>query len=146
MEPDRLGDSLTCSKWGFQAMHDRRPMRSRQRGVTFIGWLFLLAPLAIVVYAGIRLAPMYLNYMKVAKALNEVATEYKTGGANVQGIKMTLDRHFEIDMINYPTWQDVKVTHTDGGWDVEAAYEDKAPLFQNIWLYIEFDKKVHAND
>ena len=41
---------------------------SRQRGITFIGWLFLLMPVAIVVYGGIRLAPVYLNYMKVAKA------------------------------------------------------------------------------
>jgi hypothetical protein len=46
-------------------------MRNRQLGVTAIGWLFLLTPLAIVVYAGIRLAPVYLNYMKVAKAMDQ---------------------------------------------------------------------------
>ncbi len=47
-------------------------MRNRQVGVTAIGWLFLLTPVAIVVYAGIRLAPVYLNYMKVAKAKDQV--------------------------------------------------------------------------
>jgi len=121
-------------------------MRNRQRGVTFIGWLFLLTPLAIVIYAGMRVTPVYLNYMKVAKALNQVATDYKTGGATAQNIKINLDRHFEIDMINYPTWEDVKVTRADGGWTVEAAYEDQAPLFQNITLHVNFDKKVRANE
>jgi hypothetical protein len=121
-------------------------MRNRQRGITFIGWLFLLTPMAIVIYAGIRIAPIYLNYMKVAKALNQVATEYRGGGANLAGIKQNLDRHFEIDMINYPDWKDIKVSHEDGGWTVEAAYDDDAPLFQNISLHMSFDKKVRAND
>jgi hypothetical protein len=121
-------------------------MRNRQRGITFIGWLFLLTPLVIVIYAGIRIAPIYLNYMKVAKALNEVAVEYKTGGASSQAIRSTLDKHFEIDMINYPDFRDVKVTHEDGGWTVEAAYDDEAPLFQNVSLHVAFDKKVRAND
>jgi hypothetical protein len=34
----------------------------KQRGVTTIGWIFLLAPVAVVLYAGIRVAPEYLNY------------------------------------------------------------------------------------
>ena len=42
-------------------------MRQRQRGITFIGWIVLLIPVAIVGYALIRVAPVYLNYMKVAK-------------------------------------------------------------------------------
>ena len=56
-------------------------MRNRQTGVTAIGWVFLLTPLAIVIYAGIRAAPVYLNYMKVAKAMDQSVTELKAGGA-----------------------------------------------------------------
>ena len=140
MEPDRLRHSLSSSKVGVEAM------RNRQRGVTFIGWLFLLTPMVIVIYAGIRVTPIYLNYMKVSKALNQVATDYKTGGANAQAIKTNLDRHFEIDMINYPDWKDVKVTQEDGGWTVEVAYDDEAPLFQNVSLHVNFDKKVRASE
>ena len=32
-------------------------MRKYQRGVTFIGWIILMIPIAIVFYAGIRLTP-----------------------------------------------------------------------------------------
>ncbi len=52
-------------------------MRNHQQGMTFIGLLFVLAMAGVIVYAGIRLAPLYLNYMKVAKAMDEVATEIK---------------------------------------------------------------------
>ena len=117
-------------------------MRNRQLGVTAIGWLFLLTPVAIVVYAGIRLAPVYLNYMKVAKAMEGSVSEMKAGGVNPQSIRAAIDRHFEIDMVDYPTTQDMKITKDGGSWIVESQYDDEAPLFANLSLRVTFDKKV----
>ena len=98
-------------------------MRFRQRGVTLLGWLFLLTPVAIVVYAGIRLAPVYLNYMKVVKAMDQAGNELK-GGVNPQTIRTTIDKHFEIDMVDYPTTKDIKITKDGGSWIVESQYDD----------------------
>jgi hypothetical protein len=116
-------------------------MRNRQLGVTAIGWLVLLTPVAIVVYAGIRLAPVYLNYMKVVKAMDQAGSELK-GGANPQSIRTTIDKHFEIDMVEFPTTKDMKITKDGGGWIVESQYDDEAPLFANVSLRVTFDKKV----
>ena len=117
-------------------------MRNRQTGVTAIGWLFLLTPVAVVVYAGIRLAPVYLNYMKVAKAMDQAGGELKSGGVNPQSIRTTIDKHFEIDMVEYPTTKDIKITKDGGAWLVESQYDDEAPLFANLSLHVTFDKKV----
>ncbi len=117
-------------------------MRNRQKGVTAIGWLFLLAPLAIVIYAGIRLAPVYLNYMKVVKAMDGAVTELKGGGTTPQTIRATIDKHFEIDMVDYPTTKDMKITRDGAVWVVESQYDDDAPLFANLSLHVTFDKTV----
>ena len=53
-------------------------MRKHQRGVTFIGWVFLLIPLAILIYVGIRVAPLYMNYFKVSRSLEQLATETRS--------------------------------------------------------------------
>jgi Domain of unknown function (DUF4845) len=116
-------------------------MRNRQRGVTAIGWVFLLTPLAIVVYSGIRLAPLYLNYMKVVKAMDQAVSEVKSG-ADASAIRTTIDRHFEIDMVEYPTTKDMKITRDGGAWVVESQYDDDAPLFGNVSLHVVFDKRV----
>ena len=119
-------------------------MRNRQRGVTAIGWLFLLTPIAIVGYAGIRLAPLYLNHMKVTRALDQVASDYKAGGGDPTTIRSVVDKHFEIDMVDFPTTKDLKVARDGPRWVVEMAYDDEVPLFANISLHVTFDKTVHT--
>jgi hypothetical protein len=121
-------------------------MRNRQVGVTTIGWLVLLTPFAIVLYAGIRLAPIYLNYMKVVRAVDNAASSVKTSGneGDVQAIRTAIDRHFEIDMVDYPTAKDIKVTREGHAWVIQAAYDDEAPLFANVSLHVSFDKTARA--
>ena len=119
-------------------------MRNRQQGVTTIGWLFLLAPFAIVVYAGIRLAPVYLNYMKVVRAIDNAASTAKGGAGDATAIRTAIDRHFEVDMVEFPTTKDIQVRREGGAWVIEAKYEDEAPLFGNVSLHVLFDKTVRS--
>ena len=115
----------------------------RQRGITFIGWVFLLAPLGVLMYTGIRLAPVYLNYMKVARAMNALADEYKdSAGANPGAMRNSLSKHFEIDNVDYPDAKDIKIDRDGKVWVIEAAFDDQAPLFSNISVHVAFDKTV----
>ena len=118
-------------------------MRSKQAGITFIGWLFLLAPLAIVVYAGIRLTPIYLNWMKVAKTLEQVKTEIKdSGNISLEQVSRAIGNHLDIEGVDFPNVKDIKVTRQGRSWVIQAAYDDQAPLFANIFILVSFDKTV----
>jgi uncharacterized protein DUF4845 len=119
-------------------------MRNRQQGVTAIGWLVLLAPFAIVLYAGIRLAPVYLNYMKVVRAVDNAASTAKGASSDATAIRTAIDRHFEVDMVDFPTIKDIQVRREGGAWVIEAKYEDEAPLFGNLSLHVLFDKTVRS--
>jgi hypothetical protein len=119
-------------------------MRHSQRGVTFLGWVILLVPIAIVVYAGIRLTPIYLNYMRVARSVQDLATESKigTGPTDESSMRLVLNRHFEIEGIDHPTVKDIDI-HRDGEhWVASVDYEDVAPLFGNMSLLVQFHKEV----
>lgn len=115
----------------------------RQRGMTLVGWLVLLVPLALVVYAGVRLVPVYLNYMNVARTLNEVAGEYRSAApTGADQLREAIAKHFEIDEVNYPSPNDISISRDGTGWHLEAAYYDYAPLFGSISLQVQFDKTV----
>lgn len=116
-------------------------MRKYQTGVTFIGWIILMIPIAIVFYAGIRLTPVYLNYMKVRHTLEAVAAEV-VGANNAEAIRNPIRKHFQIDEVDYPSDQDIKIVRDNGVWTMEANYDDQAPLFSNLALLVTFDLKV----
>jgi hypothetical protein len=117
-------------------------MRAKQRGLTFIGWLLMLIPLAMVFYAGMRLTPVYLNYMKVAHSLESLKSEYKAESASLQTLTNSLYRQFDVQSIDYPTVKDIRITRDGKGWVVDASYDDQAPLFANISLQVTFHKVV----
>jgi hypothetical protein len=117
-------------------------MRSKQTGVTFLGWIILLIPVAICVYAGIRLAPVYLNYMKVARTLEQVKGEFKGDVGNVTDIRKAVEKRLNIESVDYPDIKDIKITRDGKSWTVSAAYDDQAPLFSNVFILVAFDKSV----
>jgi len=117
-------------------------MRTKQRGLTFIGWLVLLVPLALVFYTGIRLTPVYLNYMKVARSLDAIQTEFKADSANASAIRNSLGKHFDIESVDYPTVKDIQINRDGGAWIVDATFDDQAPLFSNISIQVAFHKVV----
>src|SRR6185312_17300410 len=70
--PYGAGSAPPSSEGGYEAsfrLTGVSLMRRYQRGVTFIGWVILMVPMALVFYAGVRLTPVYLNYMKVRHTL-----------------------------------------------------------------------------
>ncbi len=121
-------------------------MRQRQRGVTFIGWIVLLIPVAIVGYALIRVVPVYLNYMKVAKALEQIASESKGDDQlSVQALRVSLDKHLDIDSVSYPRSDQISFVRDGKTWVAETHYEDVTPLFGNVSILLRFNKRVTLN-
>lgn len=117
-------------------------MRQRQRGMTFMGLLIILALCGVVGLAGVRLFPVYLNYFKLVSTLKRVASEARGGGADEGSIRNSLDRHWNIEDITGLNQKEVEVKRENGVTILHAAYEDKVPYIANVSLSVEFDTSV----
>jgi Domain of unknown function (DUF4845) len=118
-------------------------MRKSQRGVTVLGWIILLIPVAVVVYAGIRLAPIYLNYFRVVKVLEQTASESRGQSAlDVTGIRNSIEKRFNVEYVDTPDAKDIDIHREGDDWVAVAKYEEVAPLFGDLSLLVEFDKRV----
>ena len=121
-------------------------MTRRQRGVTMIGWILLLVPVAIVVYAGIRVGPEYLNYYKVVQALNETASKLKSDEAlTPRSILFALQRRFDTGYIDTPKPEEIEIAKGENGWEMTADYEPTVPFIGNMFLTMSFKKTVVIN-
>ena len=115
----------------------------RQQGMTFIGLMCVLALCGIVGYAGVRLVPVYLNYMNIVKTLQTTASEFKGENADPGAMRISLERHWEITTISAVDYKDVEITKDeDGGISLHVAYDDSEPYLGNVSLAVHFDKTV----
>jgi Domain of unknown function (DUF4845) len=116
----------------------------KQRGVTMIGWIFLLIPIAIVGYAGLRVGPEYFNYYRVVTALKDTAKQLETEEiASPEVIRGAIEKRFDTGYVDEPKAKDlVIIKAADGGWQVTADYEKTVPLFGNLFMTMAFEKTV----
>jgi len=121
-------------------------MMRRQRGVTMIGWIFLLVPVALVLYAGLRVGPEYLNYYKVVTAMKETASQLKSDEALTSTtVFSALEKHFDTGYIDKPTAKEILIRKGAKGWEMEADYEATEPMFGNLYFLMSFKSTVVIN-
>lgn len=115
----------------------------KQRGVTAIGWIFLLIPMALTLYALIRVGPVYLNYWRVVDSMEKTASQLKSDETlTAQTIRQSLEKRFDVGYVDKITEKDIEIKKGSGGWEMTADYEGTAPLFANIIIVIGFNKTV----
>ena len=117
-------------------------MKKRQAGITTLGLVILAAFVGLFAFAGIRLTPVYLNYMKIVGVVDGVRDEFDGTGASRSQIRSSISRRFDIESVGVITAKDVKVAKVDGGHEVAATYSHKAPFIANSSFVVDFDKRV----
>jgi hypothetical protein len=116
-------------------------MRRKQRGITFIGWIFLLVPIAIVGYGLIRLVPIYLNYSRVARSLHQVVQEANgDDSVNLAAIRVAIEKRLDVEGVEFPDPKDFTVTKDGQSFVVGVEYEETAPFISNVQLLVRFSK------
>src|SRR5690349_397882 len=118
-------------------------MRSRQRGATLLGMVTIIAILGFALYAGIRLAPLYFEYMAVVRALEQSAKE-NSDGPTPQLLRAALARRWTIEDIHSVSPADIEIKKGGPGFTMRAWYRAETPFVGNVSLVADFDKTVEV--
>ena len=110
--------------------------------MTTLGLIILVAFVGMFAFAGIRLTPVYLNYMKVLGVVNGVYEEFDGTNPSRSAIRSSISRRFDVESVSEIHAREVTVTSVDGGFEVRAKYGHIAPFIANVSFYVEFDKAV----
>ena len=120
-------------------------MRSmtKQRGMTGIGWLIVLALIGFFVLLTLKIVPSYMEYYKVVATLT--AMEKESGFSSPQEIRRLAARRFDISYVEAITPKDLKIKSRGKKFSVTAKYESRKHLFHNISVVMDFEKQVLVN-
>ena len=117
-------------------------MKSKQAGITLIGFLVVLAVVAFFGYMAMKLVPAYTEYMGVAKAMTQVSTE-GSDGKSLDEIRRDLMFKLGFQYVDNATIQpqDITIDRTNGT-QLHVAYDKQVPFVYNIDFLLHFEKSV----
>lgn len=119
-------------------------MKSKQTGVTLIGFLFILAVVGFFAYMAMKLVPSYSEYGGVVKAMEQLASE-GTNGKSLDTLRRDLMRKMDFqyvdDAVVHP--EDITIKKDAGGAsELQVAYDKDIPFMYNIDFLLHFSKSI----
>ncbi len=101
-----------------------------------LGMLGIGIIIVFVAIGGLKIAPAYIEYFTVKKAIVGVAQT--TGKGTVGEVRQAFDRRAQIDDIDVISGKDLEITKEGNDIVISFAYPKRIPLFGNVSVVIEF--------
>lgn len=107
-----------------------------QQGVTLVGMVIVGIIIVFVAIGGLKIAPAYIEYYKVKKAIVGVAQTTSRG--TVAEVRAAFDRRAAIDDIDVIAGRDLDVTKEGNEIVISFAYPKRISMFGNVSVLIDF--------
>lgn len=111
---------------------------NRQRGVTFIGIIFIAAGIIFAAIIGLKLIPPYIEYASIKNHFREIVRSPDTRGGTLVEIQQAFNRRAQIDNISVISGQDIDVINEGSGPVLSANYAVKVHLMGNVNACLDF--------
>ncbi len=108
--------------------------KSKQRGITFFGLVFVGAVLAVTGVVAAQVFPTIVEYQAINKAAQKAANE----GTTVVEVRNVFERAQAIDDFKSVNAKDLEVTKEGDKVVVKFAYEREIHLTGPAWLTLKY--------
>lgn len=108
-------------------------MKLHQRGISFIGMLFVAAVVGCLFIIGAQVAPTLIEFQAITKAASKSAT-----GSTVPEVRGLFDKAAQIDDIKSITGKDLDVTKVGEKIVVSFAYTREIHLAGPAYLLMKY--------
>ena len=107
--------------------------RSGQRGISFLGLLFLVTSVACVRVVGAQIFPTVVEYQAVVKAVNKASA-----GSTVPEVRLIFEKAAAIDDITSIKPKELEVTKENDKVVVSFAYDKEIHLVGPGYLVLKY--------
>ena len=118
----------------------------KQRGITLIGFIFVLSFALFISFIGMKIGPIYMEYWSVVSAMNGVASERGSANFSPYDIRVkVLNRLYLSYSAENVKEQHIKLVRKNGVY-LRVAYEVRKPVMGNLDVVAKFDRSVRMSN
>ena len=115
-------------------------LKSKQRGLSGVEMLAFAIIAALALLIIFKAVPAVTEASTVQNILNEVASEGQRNASMTRGqLAEAFRKRALINDVVSIRGEDLKIERKNGKLTIQAAWERKVPLYNNVGLYFEYD-------
>jgi hypothetical protein len=120
-------------------------MKSRQSGITLIGFVIVLLVLGFFAFMAMKLVPSYIEYFGVKKAMTQIAT---SGAADLDTMRRDLMFKMSFQYVDDATIKpkDITLDRSNNGAVLHVVYDKTIPFLYNISFLLHFENAVQLHN
>ena len=111
----------------------------RQRGASFVFWVFFLALMGFILMIGIKLFPVYYRGFAADKVIEDLALEMEGKSPNKKQLWDSIDKRLYINNISNVKKEHLVYNKVKKSLEFGVKYEVRVPLIANIDAVVKFD-------
>jgi hypothetical protein len=119
-------------------MHNFSPLKSKQRGASFMGMLFIAAIVGVLFIVGAKVAPTVIEYQSIMKAVNSAK-----GEDSVAGIRSAFERNKTTGYFDAISGKDLVIEKIGDKNVVSFAYQKEISLAGPAYLLLKYEGKTN---
>ena len=113
-------------------------MRTRQRGLSMLGFLFVAVVVVTCVMIGFRVLPSYIEYYSVQKALEQALADTQDLNSAAD-VRKAFQKRVDAGYIDSVSGRDIDVVKSKNEVTASASWTRKLPMVANVSLLLEFE-------
>jgi hypothetical protein len=115
-----------------------RTMKSKQRGVSMVGFLFVAVMLVMIAMLAMKLVPAYVEFFSVKKILATMGRHSELRSMSNAEIRGDFAMRASVGYTSVVKPEDITIDRRGGIPVISADYTFRTPLVGNISLVVDF--------
>ncbi|MBX2807206.1 MAG: DUF4845 domain-containing protein [Cellvibrionaceae bacterium] len=117
---------------------------NRHRGLSALGWLFVLSVAGFGLLTASKLGPHYLDNRFVVASLKDLSEDPAFPGMTLKAIREKLNKTFRVNNVRGKPLQSINIKRNAKGTVVTIAYEEVIPFIYNIDVVLRFNSVLDS--
>ncbi|MGH8726717.1 MAG: DUF4845 domain-containing protein [Burkholderiales bacterium] len=110
----------------------------KTRGLSMIGFLFVIVVVGFLVVFLFKLIPAYVEYFSIKNALSAMARDSELQNASPQAIRSAFSRRVQIDDIKAIEPADIGIEKDGGNLVLSTSYSKRVPIIGHFNACLDF--------
>ncbi len=111
----------------------------KQKGMTFIGLVLVIAAVVFLATIGMKVVPAYIEFSGVKKAIHRVASDVNFSAMSKKEIANAFDKAASASYVTVIKGSDLIIEKGDAGSVIKAEYPVTLPIVANVSILIDFN-------